>query len=108
MAELGVLGVDVLEGDGEVDLTGTVALDHRFRLGVITGRARDPRSGTTYWTGQVVDWTQPPGAAPWWRWTAARPLVVARTLREYVDATDDLLGLEELRRRRLRRLGDRP
>lgn len=89
----------VVEGDQALDLRGVVALDHHFRLGVITGRVH-PKDGPSYWRGQVVDWHQARPADPWWRWTSTRPVVVARTLREYAEATDDLLGLDELRRRR--------
>ena len=82
----------------DVDLTGAVALDHHGRLGLITGRRA--HEGSWYWRGVVVDWEQPRVCTPWWVWTATRPLVVATSLREYAGATDDLLGLEELRRRR--------
>jgi hypothetical protein len=105
---LGVAG-----GDQDLDLTGAVALDGRGRIGLITGRRRETvtvgsRTGAStvevsYWKGVVAaPWTEPEIAAPdpAWRWTAARPVVVASSLREYAEATDDLLGLEELRRRR--------
>lgn len=89
----------VLEADQGLDLRGAVALDHHGRLGIITGRTH-PARGPSYWRGQVVDWHQARPVKPWWRWTATQPIIVARTLREYAEATDDLLGLEEFRRRR--------
>lgn len=94
----GELTLGALAGDAAIDLRGAVALDHHGRLGVILERRL--ADGVAFWRGQVVDWRQAAPVKPWHAWTAARPLIVATSLREYAEATDDLLGLEELRRRR--------
>jgi hypothetical protein len=93
------LGVQA--GDGDLNLVGAVALDHYGRPGLILRREREPAcGGCLIYKGVLVA----PFGDPWgnghWRWTAARPLVIATSVREYAEATDDLLGLVELRRRR--------
>lgn len=81
--------------DGGVDLTGAVALCHRYRVGLVVGRRRQPDTGRTEWVGIPLE---DDGGSR--RWTSVAPIVIAHNLREYAEATDDLLGLTELRRRR--------
>jgi hypothetical protein len=76
-------------GDHDVNLVGAVALDHRGRVGWITGTRRE--GGVTFYTGLELE------RVGHWRWTAARPLVIAGSVKEYWEATDELLGLEALR-----------
>lgn len=94
MLEVEGTTLGVRTGDGDLDLTGAVALDHHGRLGLITERRRVREcGGCLIWFGVLC--------APWgdrrgkghWRWTAARPLIVAQSLKEYAEHSDDLLGL---------------
>lgn len=90
MVENSFIGVSF--GDQDPDLIGAVAVDHHGRLGLITSRRRNGNGDLT-WYGLELE------GVGHWRWTAIRPLVVARSLKELVEATDDQLGLTELRRR---------
>ena len=56
--------------------------------------------GCLVWFGVTCGAWGDPWCPGHWRWTARNPLVVAKDLREYATHSDDLLGLEELRRRR--------
>lgn len=90
----------VVAGDQAIDLVGAVAIDHRGRVGLITARRSSGGcGGCLIYFGVVLEPLAGPLTAHW-RWTAAQPLVIATSLQEYAEATDDLLGLTALRRRR--------
>jgi hypothetical protein len=76
---------------GAARLIGTVCLDEQLRPGLVT-----KTDGST-WAGVALSWHQEPGR----RWLTVRPVPVARTLREYVQHTDDQLGLVALWQRQM-------
>ena len=81
-----------VSSDGGLDLVGAVALDHRGRVGLVLGRAEIERQNV--WVGVLCAPFGDPRGGGYRQWTSRSPLVVATSLREYAEATDDQLGLD--------------